>query len=279
MVHEKVREVGIVVKQDSTDALEECCNLINLLNFKDIKYTVNKPASENFDVEGAPISEMSKNDIVVIIGGDGTILRTIHKLSKPVPIIGINIGEVGFLANLERDNFPENFKSILNGFDIESRMKIALSLPEGLKKSPSAMNEVVLMTSEPAKMLQLKITLDDREIEKFRADGIIIATPTGSTAYSMSAGGPIVDPNVEGFLIVPLAPYKLSARPIVVPSSSTISVELIRKGKKAKLVIDGQMVETVEEGDTVEFYKSSDPTLFVKTEESDFYSKIKEKLT
>ena len=144
-------------------------------------------------------------------------------------------------------------------------------------KLPLALNEVVMMTRKPAKMLHIEISVDDEIVEELRADGIIIATPSGSTAYSMSAGGPIVDPRVEAFLIVPICPFKLSARPIVVSNKSTIKVKLLRKGKKAIAVIDGQYEEEINHMDEVIFRKSDSCAHFVRLSK-DFYRKVREKL-
>lgn len=133
------------------------------------------------------------------------------------------------------------------------------------------------MTRRPAKMLHIEISVDDEVVEELRADGIIIATPSGSTAYSMSAGGPIVDPRVEAFLIVPICPFKLSARPLVVSNKSVIRVKLLRKGKKAIAVIDGQYEEEINHMDEVIFRKSGRKARFVRLSK-DFYRKVREKL-
>jgi len=277
-----IEKVGIIARYDSQEIINEANRLIKYLEKKSLEITINREAASKIGIEGKDIPMMDDCDIVITIGGDGTILRTFHELPKQTPLIGINKGEVGFLTDLDTETYKEELNKILEGFQVEERTRLEVNIDgeksEKEKKLPPATNEVVILTSEPAKMLKLRVLVDDKEVERFGADGIIIATPTGSTAYSMSAGGPIVDPRVEAFLLVPIAPYKLSARSIVVPSSSNIKIELIRKGKHAKVIVDGQRTSKVKEGDMIKFNKSENPARFVKVEGRDFYSKIKEKL-
>ena len=134
------------------------------------------------------------------------------------------------------------------------------------------------MTRRPAKMLHIEISVDEEVVEELRADGLIIATPTGSTAYSMSAGGPIVDPRVGAFIIVPISPFKLGSRPIIVPDNSQTKVKLLREGKKAMAVIDGQSEEEINFMDEIIFRKSDDYACFVRLTK-DFYHRVREKLT
>ncbi|OKY78123.1 MAG: NAD kinase NadF [Candidatus Methanohalarchaeum thermophilum] len=273
----KADKIGLVSRFNSKDSLKLTKNLLSHLNKSDVDILIEKETAMRIGQQGVGFSNLEKCDFIVTVGGDGTILKTFQVLADPVPILGINTGEVGFLTSIERD---ENYKQIvsdkINSFDVEKRERLKVDVKN--KNLPPAVNEVVILTSEPAKMLQLTIKLRGREIERFRADGLVVSTPTGSTAYSMSAGGPILDPNVEAFVLVPIAPYKLSARPFVVPSSFNFTVELIRKGKEADLVVDGQTSEKISEGQKIKFTKAEKPAFFVKTKGHDFYSKIREKL-
>ncbi|OUJ19042.1 NAD kinase NadF [Methanonatronarchaeum thermophilum] len=272
-----VNKIGIIARYDSQEIIQETKKLIKFLENENIETTINKETAEKIGVKGTPIKQMTDCDLVITVGGDGTILRTFHELPQQIPVVGINKGEVGFLTDIEMDNYKKELKKIIKEFKVDKRTRLEVNINQG-EKLPPATNEVVILTSEPAKMLKLRVLVDGKEVEKFGADGIIIATPTGSTAYSMSAGGPIVDPKVEAFLLVPIAPYKLSARSIVIPSKSNIEIELIRKGKHAKVIVDGQKTKKVEEGDIITFKEAENPALFVKVEGQDFYSKIKEKL-
>ncbi|WGI17371.1 NAD(+)/NADH kinase [Methanonatronarchaeum sp. AMET-Sl] len=277
MFKKDVNKVGIIARYDSKDIIEEADRLFDFLKKLGLDVVINQKVALKLGIEGTRIQEMTDCDLVITIGGDGTILRTFHELPHQTPIVGINKGEVGFLTDLEVDNYQNELEKIIKGFEVDKRTRLEVDIDDE-DPLPPATNEVVLLTSEPAKMLKLRVLVDGQEVERFGADGIIIATPTGSTAYSMSAGGPIVDPRVEGFLLVPIAPYKLSARSIVVPSKSNIKIELIRKGKHAKIIVDGQKTKKVKEGDIIKFREAKNPALFVKVEGQDFYSKIKEKL-
>lgn len=214
-------------------------------------------------------------DLVICVGGDGTILRALHAMSKPKPILGVNIGLIGFLADISPDDAPDVIDVILNGFETEVRSRLATQVNDD--PLPPAMNEAVVLTSRPAHILHFRILVDGVELDTFRADGVVFATPTGSTAYAMSAGGPIVDPRVDAIIIVPLAPFKLSARPVVVPADSDIQLELIQMDREGTLVIDGQFNRNINREDIIRIAKSDTPALFVKTEDK-FLSKLRNKL-
>ena len=135
------------------------------------------------------------------------------------------------------------------------------------------------MTDSPSKMLHFEVEVDGEVVEEFRADGLIVSTPSGSTAYAMSAGGPIIDPKLEAFIIIPICPYKLGVRPFGVSDKSEISVRLIRKGKKAVFVMDGQTTDEAEYEEEIKFKKSEKNVYFIRTSKKYFYKKVKEKLT
>lgn len=213
-------------------------------------------------------------DVVVVVGGDGTILRTIQQMQHPVPVLGINWGEVGFLADLEQEDALEFIKTLPAGFLVEERMRIALC-----KDNVSlgvALNEALIVTTRPAKMLRFSIIVDGVMAEQFRADGLLISTPTGSTAYAMSAGGPIIDPRIQGFLLVPLAPYMLSSRPHFISSNRHLEIR-IDSSKPAHLVIDGQQTFDLGTAGTIEIVRHEKPALFVDIKRN-FFEKVDRKL-
>jgi NAD+ kinase len=213
-------------------------------------------------------------DIMVVVGGDGTVLRAVQLLKSQIPIIGINWGEVGFLTDLEPQNSLDFFRSIRNGFTVEKRMRISIS--SSGEYLASALNEAVIVTSRPAKMLRFSVLVDGVSAGMVRADGLLISTPTGSTAYAMSAGGPIVDPRIEGFLLVPLAPYMLSSRPWLVSCERSLEV-CLESTKPAKLVIDGQKTWELHEKTSLIVERSPDPALFVDVGKK-FFEKVENKL-
>ena len=230
-------------------------------------------------VAGTSVEEMEKAevDFIVSVGGDGTILRTIHKMAAPLPILGINMGTLGFLVDVEPEDAIKTLEQLLMGFEVDARSRLKV-LFNG-RCLPPATNEVALLTASPAKMIEFEIIVDGCIMEDFRADGVIIATSTGSTAYAMSAGGPIVDPRVDAIVLVPVAPFKLSSRPWLIPGGSSIEVRLKLPDKEALVVIDGQSTTTISPKDTVEISKAETPARFVKVGRDGFYAKVKSKLT
>jgi NAD+ kinase len=271
--------IGIVARLDIPKSVELVKEIVKFLLNKDIKVSIDSSLineiSEYSDM-GINIEDM-QTDMIIAIGGDGTILRTQNFVNgKKIPILGINLGTVGFLTEIDPKNTFSALEEVLSGnYFVEERT--LLRVYHG-RELPSALNEVVMMTKKPAKMLHIEISVDEEIVEELRADGLIVATPSGSTAYSMSAGGPIVDPRVEAFLIVPICPFKLGARPIVVSNKSEIKVKLLRKGKKAIAVIDGQFEEEFNYPEELLFKKSDTKAYFVRLNK-DFYKKVREKLT
>jgi NAD+ kinase len=190
-------------------------------------------------------------------------------------VLGINWGEVGFLTDLEPDDARPFFKSIrTKGFEVSKRMRISIAVDGN--NIGDALNEAVIVTSRPAKMLRFSVIIDGIQAEQLRADGLLVSTPTGSTAYAMSAGGPIIDPRIEGFLLVPLAPYHLYSRPHIISEQRELVIQL-ESNKPAKLVIDGQRSLELMDEMKVHFKKSTDPALFVDVGKNFFY-KVENKL-
>jgi NAD+ kinase len=224
-------------------------------------------------LEGTPLAKIHA-DAVIIVGGDGTILRTIQEMQHQIPVLGINWGEVGFLADLEPAEALDFISTMPDGFSVEERMRISL-FKEG-KRLGVALNEALIVTTRPAKMLHFSISVDGSVADHFRADGLLISTPTGSTAYAMSAGGPIVDPRINGFLLVPLAPYMLSSRPHLICDNRGVEVSL-ESAKSANLVIDGQQTIELGVSSVIQVVRSEHPALFVDVKRN-FFEKVDNKL-
>ncbi|MBN2488748.1 MAG: NAD(+)/NADH kinase [Methanosarcinaceae archaeon] len=276
----KVRKIGIVSRCDQADALNMVRSIFDHFR-SEVEVVTGPKTSEAIGIKGTnvmPVEEMRDAgvEIIVSVGGDGTVLRNISKMEDPLPILGVNMGTLGFLVDVNPEDAIGSIGNVLNGFTYNERSRLAVSLNG--EPLPPATNEVVLITARPAKILTFKIFVDDCEFEDMRADGVVFATPTGSTAYAMSAGGPIIDPRVDAALIVPIAPFKLSSRPTVVPADSVIKVEITIPGKEAVVVIDGQHNYTVSEHDVVTLTKAKYPARFVNTSITDFYEKVQSKL-
>jgi NAD+ kinase len=263
----------------------ESVNLAQMLIYQircmdsSIEIFVDEDLAMRIGSEGTSVSEMEKKrvDFIVSIGGDGTILRTIHKMTDPLPILGINMGTLGFLVDVEPKDAIETLKRLICGFDVDVRSRLRLQINDA--ELPCATNEIAFLTASPAKMIEFEIIVDGALMEDFRADGVIVATSTGSTAYAMSAGGPIVDPRVDAIVLVPMAPFKLSSRPWVIPGDSRIEVRLKLPDKEALVVVDGQSSNTISSKDEVVISMAETPARFVKVGRDGFYAKVKSKLT
>ncbi len=226
-------------------------------------------------VKGYSHEEINKNaDIIVTIGGDGTILRALEKVEKP--IFAINSGGMGFLTEVESKYAIHGLKRVIEGnYNVEQRAKLKVMV-DG-KRLPDATNEVTVQTSRIAKIIYLKIFVENELIETFGADGVIVATPTGSTSYALSAGGPILDPTVNAMVIAPLAPFKLSARPWVVPLEKKVGIKLFYKVKESKIVIDGESPQSITSDSEIVITGSEKKAQFVRFGES-FYQMVRLKL-
>jgi NAD+ kinase len=227
------------------------------------------------DIKGHSLEEISKKaDIVITVGGDGTILRTLEKVEKPV--FAINSGGMGFLTEVESKYAEEGLERVIAGdYNVEERAKLKVFVDD--KRLPDATNEVTVQTARIAKMIYLQILVDGELLETFGADGLIVSTPTGSTSYALSAGGPILDPAVNAMVIAPLAPFKLAARPWVLPLDKKIGIKLLYKSKECKVVIDGESPQNVTIDSDIVVTGSEKKARFIRFGES-FYQMFRLKL-
>jgi NAD+ kinase len=265
--------VLLVSRIDNRDALSFTEEIRALLEKDGCDVIFDRDTASSSGSGGIPPAG-AEADIAIVVGGDGTILRTIQQMDRPVPVLGVNWGGVGFLADLEPAGAIAFIRTLPAGFAVEERMRIELK-KDG-KVLGTALNEALIVTTRPAKMLRFSIVIDGVEAEQFRADGLLVSTPTGSTAYAMSAGGPIVDPRVQAFLLVPLAPYMLSSRPHLISSNRRLEVRL-ESSKPANLAMDGQQLIELGRSSTVEVCRSGKPALFVDVKRN-FFEKVDRKL-
>lgn len=266
---------GLTAKHDDPRRLKVANHVLQFLDGKaDVVVDDALAPLVNGKWVSAPLREM-KVDIMICIGGDGTILHALQ--GNKAPVFGINMGELGFLTEIEPIELTDGLRRVLSGdYFLEHRLKLASSLNE--RRLPDAANEVAVKTKRVAKILQFEIAWGERELMRVRGDGMIIATPTGSTSYAMSAGGPIVDPRVECFALVPLAAFSLSSRPMVLPPDTVLQLRILQREKEAIIVVDGQHEEDLREGDTLSFWASEDRARFVRFRQQ-FYNRLKSRLS
>ena len=261
-------------------------------------YFDNPPLSDTilkeYDIEFIPeYAAFKKADICIVFGGDGTILKIAKKASQGgAYIIGMNMGRVGYLAELEIDEIglldpilkvesPEQIEN-LEGIKVDSRMMLKCEILRGsnVVYTAQALNEVVISKGAVSRMAGLKLKCDDKNIISYRADGIVISTPTGSTAYCMSAGGPIIDPRLDCICAVPVCPYMcLNSGAVVFSGSSVIDVEFkADKINEAFCTVDGKSTKSIYDGDIVRITKAPTVTKLLRLKDTDFYSRLNEKM-
>jgi NAD+ kinase len=221
-------------------------------------------------------------DLLVVLGGDGTILRTVRFVSEyDIPIVGINLGEFGYLTEVNLSEMTNALELIVKGdYQTEKRMMLDIVLHLGREtlREQSILNDVVITRGNLSRILNLETTVNSRYLTTFRADGIIISTPTGSTAYSLSAGGPIVFPEQDSFIINPICPFTLTNRPIIVPNDAEIKVIMWTKEEGATVTLDGQVSHTMRSGDSVVIKKSPYVTNLVSSPYRDYMEILRTKL-
>jgi NAD+ kinase len=221
-------------------------------------------------------------DLLVVFGGDGTLLRTVRFVSEfDIPIVGINLGEFGYLTEVNLNEMFSALEQIIKGdFQTEKRMMLDITIHLGGEtiRHESILNDVVITRGNLSRILDLETTINGGYLTTFRADGIIVSTPTGSTAYSLSAGGPIVFPEEDSFIINPICPHTLTNRPIVIPDSAQIKVILWSKEEGATLTLDGQVSYTMRSGDNMIIKKSRYVTNLVSSPHRDYMEILRTKL-
>jgi NAD+ kinase len=227
-----------------------------------------------------PASDLSgvDADVVLSFGGDGTILSIARRLGGgTVPILGVNLGRKGFLAELRADDLEVGIDALVAG-DYRVSRRTMLDVSASFGPCGPALNDAVINRGALSRMLSLEVLIDGELVAHIDGDGLIIATPTGSTAYSLSAGGPLVAPEVDAILIVPICPHSLSTRPIVVDASRSIHIRVVDGGREAHLTMDGQVDWPLEAGAEVKVRRADAPALLVELGMLNWFRTIREKL-
>ena len=276
------REIGILVKEDLSIGIDnEAINLmINLISNLDINLYIDKSSNnknKNFTVL-EHMEYVKKVDIIMVFGGDGTLLNAARKyLNHDIPILGINMGNVGFLTDISTDNFEKTIKEILDGnYKIEERNLVSAKFGNN---HLYGLNEVVIHSGSYAQLMRYRLNVNDKVVYEQRSDGLIIATPTGSTAYALSAGGPIIHPSLDVWTILPMLPQSLSSRPFVISTDEKVEMDLFDgPNKNAKICVDGQDDIDIPYGEKISISKMEKTLKLVHPNDNDFFEACREKL-
>ncbi len=277
---------GKNVKKESVKYITE---LLSVFDDNDVEYLMFEPLLKSLkqNKNSSIIKTFLKHeeltsdiDFVFCLGGDGTILDAItYVRDKNIPIVGINIGRLGFLSDISKENIKEAVNDVLNKrFTIEERVLLELdTVDNNFSDFNYALNELTVVKKDTASMITIHVYLDDIFVNSYWADGLIISTPSGSTAYSLSVGGPIVVPNSENFIITPIAPHTLTVRPIVIKDDKKITIKIEGRSKNYLLTLDSRS-EKISSSSVIKITKSTNTIKFVKFSEIDYFSTIRNKL-
>ncbi len=280
----ETKKIGFFTNIEKDPTLQETKKMVDFVLKKGCEVYV----SENFsdvhpDVIATSSSEMYKSvDFVVVIGGDGPILRVARSAAIfDTPILGINFGTLGYLADVEKINAIDAIEKVLNGdFTIENRMMLEPYVERGCVSHEInlALNEVCITNSVCSRMIKLSVEVNGEYFDTFRADGIIVSTPTGLTAYNLSAGGPILSPHTELMTITHICPHTLYARPFVIDGNDVVRIRVQSNYNNVQMSCDGQSTVQMKNDDVIIVKKSRYVTRIIKTTNMNFYDILRRKM-
>ncbi|HMF56860.1 MAG TPA: NAD(+)/NADH kinase [Pyrinomonadaceae bacterium] len=285
-----IKRVGVLVKPHQTDALKVICGMVEWLHERGLTL-VGTPEIEQERIEhetGCSIENVEQEkfsssvDLIVVLGGDGTIVSTARLMGdREVPVLGVNYGGLGYLAEFRIEELYAGLETVLAGdFRLDKRVMLTAELFRGreLINSNRVLNDVVINKSALARIIEIETRLNNQFVNSFRADGLIISTPTGSTAYNLSAGGPIIYPSMNAIVLTPICPFTLSNRPIVVPDDAEIELILKTPDEDVALTLDGQVGFPLKMEDSVRIRKSRTTFNLVQPTNRNYFEVLRDKL-
>jgi NAD+ kinase len=280
-------KVGLIAKRDDARVGEMLTRFLKLLAARGIDVVIDESSEALVDCQSARTVDREtladECDLAVILGGDGTFLNAARSLSgKPIRLLGINMGRVGFLTDVVPEEMNSVVAAVLDG-DFTEEQRFLLStrvIHQGdCVLEVSALNDVVAHNWRIARLLEFETYINSKLVNQQRADGLIVATPTGSTAYALSSGGPILHPGIDALVLVPVCPHTLTSRPLVVQGDSNIEIVLSDgEQPEAQLTCDGQTTMKLSAGDRIQICKNSDTLSLIHPSGYDFYATLRTKL-
>lgn len=290
MTISSIKRIGIVLKPNQTDALKTMCELITWLAQRGITL-IGGAEIERERIEqqtGCSVEEVGEQhlassvDLILVLGGDGTMIATARQMGDTeVPVLGVNFGGLGYLAEFRIEEMYTALESILDGnYRLDHRVMLAVELMRGEESITHnrVLNDVVINKSALARIIEIEAHLNQQFVNSFRADGLIVSTPTGSTAYNLSAGGPIIFPSMNAVVITPICPFTLSNRPIVVPDDAVIELCLKTEQEDVWLTLDGQVGVPLAMEDRVLIRKSKTTFNLVQPMNRNYFDVLRDKL-
>ncbi len=276
--------IGIIAKNNIEEPFEITKKLSNWLKERGVEVYVEKELGKKIrhpnSIDRTDIPKLV--EVILVFGGDGTFLGVAREACKyGTPILGINLGGLGFLTEVTVDElYPMMERIIAGDYEVEDRQMLITSIRRGKKNigTYEVLNDVVINKGALARIIDLAIYIEDSHVTTYKADGIILATPTGSTAYSLSAGGPIVHPGIPVTIITPICPHTLTNRPLVVSSEMKVEIKVTTQEPDTYLTLDGQIGVRLKTGDLIEVKRTDTSVKLIKSPFRDFFSILKTKL-
>ncbi len=276
--------IGIIAKNNIEEPFEITKKLSNWLKERGVEVYVEKELGKKIrhpnSIDRTDIPKLV--DVILVFGGDGTFLGVAREACKyGTPILGINLGGLGFLTEVTVEELYPMMERIIDGdYEVEDRQMLITSIRRGKKNigTYEVLNDVVINKGALARIIDLAIYIEDSHVTTYKADGIILATPTGSTAYSLSAGGPIVHPGIPVTIITPICPHTLTNRPLVVSSKMKVEIKVTTQEPDTYLTLDGQIGLRLKTGDLIEVKRTDTSVKLIKSPFRDFFSILKTKL-
>ncbi|HEY3266548.1 MAG TPA: NAD(+)/NADH kinase [Armatimonadota bacterium] len=282
-MRDQFRTVGLYVNAHKPPPVEAAARLIPWLRERGVQPIFEVSVAQWLRGEtGAPISEVLAADLVVVLGGDGTVLSAARDLAScDAPMLTVRFGSFGFMAEVEPDAIEPALERVLAGdFSVEERpMLRVVRVSEGEKTHDVvAMNDVAVVRAASPRLAKLDAAVDGEPLATYSGDGVVVSTATGSTAYSLAAGGPIVHPTVSALLLTPICPHALHFRPLLLPAEASLSLRIPDMGGEAQASVDGQITFPVLFGDTLTISRAACKARFITLGASSFYSKVRTRL-
>jgi len=277
----RIRTVGLVVKRDRPRAVRLARRMLGWLERRGLRVLVDAEAQLDGARARSKDDLAREADLIVVLGGDGTLLSIARRAGAGLPILGVNLGELGFLTEVVEDEaMPMLARVVAGRYELDRRITLAARLERKGRVIGRyrALNDVVITNGALARVIEFAVTVDGLPFTTYRADGIIVATPTGSTAYSLSVGGPIVEPTVQVLLLSPISPHTLSNRPVVLRPTAVVRVTIGRREEDALLTIDGQEGTPLAAGDVIEVRQGRAPVCLVRSPDRTYYDVLRSKL-
>jgi len=278
------KSVGIIYKHNFGPAKRECQRLKEWFTERGITVYTEEMASRAFISQSLEEETNIPDTVhwVVVLGGDGTLLGAARKIGRyGVPILGINLGGLGFLAEIPLKRLYKDMEMLIAGeMEVESRLMLEASvLRDNEEKCRfSVLNDVVINKGALARIINLRVSIDRRFLTTFRADGLIVSSPTGSTGYNLSAGGPILYPNLEALILTPICPFTLTQRPIILPDTSVIEINMGEDSEEVTLTFDGQVGFDLMDNDGIIIRTSEKKLKLIKSPDQDYFDILRTKL-